>query len=76
MNTKYFALKLYPVRDKRLVEKKIYPTRRIPLGMQPLEHNIAYLRQAAGLLENFFYQDHIPNGITSRTLNIRYCLNT
>jgi len=54
MNTNYFVLKPYPVRDTRLVEKIICPTPSIPLGMQPLKRVIAYLQHAIMLGKHIF----------------------
>jgi hypothetical protein len=42
----------------------------IPLGLQPIEHHIAYLRQALGLGNISFYQDNIPNGMKNSIFNI------
>jgi len=63
------VLNTYPVRDKRLVEKTIYPIHGIPLGMRQIKHDIAYLRHAIGLGNIFFYQALIPNGIVIQKKN-------
>ena len=75
MNTNYFVLKPYPVRDKRLVEKIICPSPSIPLGMQPLKRVIAYLRHAIMLGNIFFYPYYIPNGMIKKHSKYSRLLN-
>ena len=65
-NVQLQMLKSYPVRDKRLVEKKMPPINSIALGMQPIAYQVAYLRHAINVKNIFFYQTHIPNGIIKR----------
>ena len=59
-------LKPYPVRDKRLVKKENPAINSIPLGMQSMAYNVAYLRHAIDMENIFFYQNNIPNGIVVR----------
>ena len=63
----------YPIRDKILVENTIPHKHSVPLEMQPIKYNVAYLRHVEYVENIFFYRDKIPNGIIDNKTKDRHC---